>query len=498
MQIDEKRVKRLARAVLREKCRRSFYFFFKHFWNINNKEKLVDSPHIKLLCDEAETVVRRIIARQPKLYDLIINVPPGTSKSNIFSQSLEAWAWAIDPTLQFITASHSMSLALALSVKSKDILLSEEYKRLFPEVRIRFDLKGKQWFSNTAGGYRYSCTPLISPIGRHAHLIVVDDPLNPGAAVSDAERNTVNDWFESTLPTRVVDKEISAMILVMQRLHEEDPTGFLLSHEGQNIRHICLPGKIDSVLRPKPESYSAIYEDNLLDPVRLSQPVLDSLWVRMGAYNYAGQIEQSPTPRSGGLFSPEKLKVTSVLPQKLVRVVRSWDKAGTEGGGCNTAGVKMGLLENGEIIVLDSVFGQWRAEKREQVILQNAKLDGKDVRVVIEQEAGSGGKESAEATVRNLRGFSVIVDRPKGDKSTRAEPFATQVNIGNVYLLEGPWNKAYIDELGVFPRGRFKDQVDASSQAFNALVNSSRIDYRRMMAPDDASKPKMVNNILLP
>lgn len=497
--------KELEKALFRERCKRSFHFFFKEFWDINNKEPLIDSPHIKFLCDEAEKVVRRIVERKPKLYDLIINVPPGTSKSNIFSQQLEAWSWILDPTLQFITASHNHSLALALAVKSRDIMRSEKFQYYFPEIRLRQDINAKSWFANEEGGYRYTCTPGISPIGRHAHLIVVDDPIDPEESLTDLARQNVNSWFKNTLPTRVVNKTISAMIVVMQRLHEDDPSGFLLKEDGGagKIRHIKLPGKIDNAVHCLPKEAESIYNpEGYLEPIRLGRDVLDALRVKMGPYNYAGQIDQEPIPQSGGLFSVEKLKITKVLPDRIVETVRSWDKAGTEGGGCNTAGVKMAKLGNGDFIVLDSVFGQWRADKREAMIRQIAEIDGRSVRVVIEQEGGSGGKESAEATVRNLTGFIVKVDRPTGNKAFRAEPFSTQVNIGNVYLLEGPWNQQYIDELKSFPRGRFKDQVDASSQAFAALVGKGRIDYQRMMQKSSviavSKQNSQINGIVLP
>lgn len=501
--IEQYNIEALEIALFREKCKRSYYFFYKEFWDVVNKEPLVEAKHLKVLCWEAEQVVRRIVAREPKKYDLMINVPPGTSKSNTFSILLEPWSWILDPTLQIITASHSNSLSLSLATKSRDILQCEKFKKYFPEIVLRRDLNAKGWFTNTSGGYRYSCTPGISPTGRHAHLIVVDDPVDPERVSSDAERDAVNNWFKTTLPTRVVDKEISAMILVMQRLNENDPCGFLLSEQGktERFRHVCLPGKISENV--KPEEYRDIYTDDLLDPIRLNQDVLDTLKVNLGIYNYAGQIEQVPVPMTGGLFLEEKLQIVKSLPDRIVRVVRSWDKAGTEGGGCNSAGIKMAELANGTYIVLDSIFGQWRAERREEIIKQTAELDGRSVKVIIEQEPGSGGKESAESTVKNLRGFSVTVDRPVGDKVMRAEPFATQANIGNVFLLEGAWNKQYKDEIKMFPRGKYKDQVDASSQAFAHLAGKGKIDYRKLMSSAankyaQENKPRTVNGIILP
>ena len=265
----------------------------------------------------------------------------------------------------------------------------------------------------------------------------------------------------------------------MQRLNEDDPTGYLLSKNKSNYRHICLPARVaDNV---QPTKYKDKYIDGLFDPIRLNELTLRNLRLDMGDYNFAGQFEQNPVPSMGGLFKSEKLKAVDVLPAKIVKVVRSWDKAGTQGGGCNTAGVKMALLDDNSFIVLDVVKGQWSAEQREATILQTAQLDGKAVKIIIEQEGGSGGKESAENTVKNLRGFSVRVDHPTGDKALRADPFATHVNIDNVYLLKGDWNREYIEELKLFPKGKFKDQVDASSQAFNFLNSKKTTNYKDMV-----------------
>jgi predicted phage terminase large subunit-like protein len=158
--------------------------------------------------------------------------------------------------------------------------------------------------------------------------------------------------------------------------------------------------------------------------------------------------------------------------------VRYWDKAGTEGGGKRTAGVLEGEHQNGDFYVLDVVKGQWSAGEREKVILQTAHLDyarwGPTVDIWVEQEPGSGGKESAENTIRNLAGFKVHADRPTGDKIARAEPMADQAEAGNITLLRADWTPAYLAELTAFPTGTYADQVDASSGAFNKLAGRSK------------------------
>lgn len=471
------------REAKRQLCKKSLYYFFKYFWDVISNEPLVDNWHIKALCDEAQLVMQRVIHREKKEYDLIVNVSPGTSKSSLFSIMLPIYGWINDPTLQFLTGSHASPLAIALSVKSRDIIRSSKFQYLFPELQLRKDIDAKQWYQTTQGGARYTCSTEGSPIGRHAHMIIIDDPIDPKRTLSEVERESTNNWFDNTLATRKVNKEVTALILVMQRLNEDDPTGYLLGKNRDNYRHICLPARLsDNVF---PVEYRSRYIDGLFDPMRLSESTLESMYKDMGSYNFAGQFEQKPVPATGGLFKSEKIQIVEVLPAAISKVVRSWDKAGTDGGGCRTAGVKMALLQDGSFIVLDVIVGQWSAEEREARILQAAQLDGRPTKVIIEQEGGSGGKESAQNTVKNLRGFSVHVDRPVGDKALRADPFATHVNIQNVYILKGDWNKEYLDELKLFPRSKYKDQVDASSQAFNYLNLNKKTDYKAMMNKED-------------
>jgi predicted phage terminase large subunit-like protein len=135
----------------------------------------------------------------------------------------------------------------------------------------------------------------------------------------------------------------------------------------------------------------------------------------------------------------------------------------------------MTRLKNGMFLVDDVKRGQWGSAERERIIRQTAEADGKKVFIVVEQEPGSGGKESAENTIRNLAGWMVQAERPTGDKTLRADPFSVQVNNGNVLLRTAVWNKSYMDEFELFPNSSYKDQVDASSGAFNFLIKKKRV-----------------------
>lgn len=467
-------------AVKRLLLKSSFYEFFKFYWDVINHEPLVDNWHIKYLCDELQIVAERVFKREPKLYDLIINMPPSSSKTSIVNIYFPLWCWINDFTLQFINISYSHQLATAISEKCRDIMRSDKFQTYFYDIKIKEDSDTKQYFriqkDRTIGGFRYATSTGGTIGGIHGHFINLDDPLNPTDSLSDVMVRNSNEWLDNVLYSRKVDSKVSVVILVMQRLHENDTTGYMLSKNADNIKHICLPAEIDDKIQPQPIELKKYYKNNLLDEKRLSREILEQKRVEMGDYAYAMQYLQTIVPKSGGFFNVEKLITIDTFNERdAVQVVRYWDKAGTHEAGCYTVGVKMAKTPDNKFYILDVVRGQWEASEREKVIKQVAVGDGSDVIIYIEQEPGSGGKESAENTIRNLAGFRCIADRPTGDKIKRADVFAVQLNAGNVYMKNGSWNAEYKRELEYFPYGKYKDQVDASSGAFNMLAKSKKV-----------------------
>lgn len=386
--------------------------------------------------------------------------------STIFSVMFEAWAWTRYPQAQFICGSYSRDLAMELARKNRDVITSEKYKRLFPEVVLREDQNTKANFVNTKGGKRYSVGSGSSVIGMHAHFIVIDDPIDPRAAISDAELNEINRWISQTLSGRKVDKEIVPTILVMQRLNQNDPSGYKLAKRGA-LRHICLPAEEDDNI--KPPELRANYVDGLLDPIRLTRHYLEEE-KKEGAYYYSGQYQQNPVPLGGGMFKTDRLVIDYNPPLRFNSIVRFWDKAATLRGGAYTVGVLMGKDAKGRFWILDVIRGQWDSFTREDKIVQTAQMDGSHIIIGIEQEPGSGGKDSVVSSISRLAGYRVRPTRAVQDKVLRADPFSVQVNAGNVWLKEAPWNKEFVDELKHFPKSKYKDQVDASSGAFSLVV----------------------------
>lgn len=447
-------------------CRESFYDYLQRHWSCMVSEEPVWNWHIKFLCDELQALAERVFLRLPKLYDLIVNISPGTTKSTICSIAFPIWVWTRDLAIRSICGSYAFPLSLELGNKSRRLVMSDKHKRLFPEIQL--DQASKGLLTTTGGGQRIATSTGGSITGMHGHFIIIDDPINPREALSEVILSSANDWIDHTLMTRKVHRELTPTILIMQRLRQNDPTGHIRkTRDSSQIRRICLPATKTDKIRPR--RLRRLYKDGLMDPVRLSHRALESAERELGTGMYQGQYLQDPIPLGIMMFKIDEIEIRTSAPPPIA-IIRYWDKAGTKGGGAYTVGVKMGRYADNRIIVLDVKRGQWEASAREHIIKQTTVADGVGVLVGVEQEPGSGGKESAEYTRRNLAGFRVLLDRPVGDKVMRADPFAVQVNGGNVTLLQGPWNNAYLNEMQYFcATASYKDQIDASSGAFAAL-----------------------------
>lgn len=483
---------------MRSMVKDRLYYFVQYFWSEYSPDAFEGNWHIEYICDELEKVARRVGNNEEKEYDLIINVPPGTSKTSTVMIMFPLWVWINWYHLSFITSSYTSALSLESAEYSREVMRSDKFKKLFPELEIKADKDTKSNFRiikkvptdskrrpyhtrQKIGGNRFSTSVGGSLTGFHGHFLMVDDPVDPNRAVSKVELDKANHWISQTLMTRKKNKLTTPLILIMQRLHQNDPTGGLLKKYGKNgkIKHISLPGEINTqgvkhFVKPANLLLQYKKRNGLLDPKRLSASVLKELMMHLGQYGYAGQISQNPVPAGGGMFKVDRFPIIEQMmnPANIVRTVRYWDKAGTQDGGAYTAGVKMHLLNSGKVLIANVARGQWATEQRELIIKKTAEADGVDCYIYFEQEPGSGGKESAEATIRNLRGFAAYADRPTGDKVYRADPYSVAVNNGDVMLLQGEWIVPFKEEHQFFPKGTYKDQVDAAAGAYNILVGA--------------------------
>jgi predicted phage terminase large subunit-like protein len=466
-------------ALIASITRTSFYEFVKEFINEVFPDKPKWNWHVKYLCDQMQRIAHNVAEGKPKEYDLVVNISPGTTKSTIISVMFPAWVWTFFPQARFICCCHGERLGLSLSRRCRQVLRSEKYARCFPHVQMRKDQDTKLLFANTSGGERYTVgTGSGAVMGNHAHFILIDDPIDPESVLSEVELERVNNWIDEQLSGRKVDKMVTVTVLVMQRLHQSDPTAMMLKMP--KVKHVKLPATDEFPIVPA--SLRRYYKDGLMDPQRLGREVLEEVKKRpRGDYIFAGQNGQDPVPPGGGMFKVGRIRFGKP-PRHFKSLIRFWDKAGSYGKGAYTVGLLMGYGRDGRIWILDVKRFQVDSFEREKVIRQTAKRDGYHITVGLEQEGGSGGKESVENTVRRLVGYRVVIVVPKGKKEDRADLFSVQVNSGNVwmprYLREGErwtgWAEEYVEELKYFPFSTYKDQVDASSGALTAVTRQRR------------------------
>lgn len=446
-----------------ELCKRDFFYFLQEFWSVIIPEDPVYNWHIEYLCKELQTLVEKVANREVKDYDLVINIPPGTSKSTIVTIMLPVWAWVIDSTIRNLTASYSSSLSTDHALKSRDIIRSDKFKDMFPDILIKQDQDNKTHYKNVKGGERYATSVTGTVTGFHAHLIIVDDPLNPKGASSEADRITANNFMDVTLSTRKVNKSVTPTILVMQRLHELDCTGNWLSKEGKQFKHICLPGELSKDV--KPIELRDRYINGLLDVTRLDKNVLDELKINLGSYGYAGQIMQIPTPEGGGIWQQWIKPVQdSEFPSSLTDIGTDWDLAYTEKEtNSASAYVTAGLHDNK--MYIDAIGFEW---------LEFPKLmNYMRIRTRPHYIEGKASGKSAKQVLTNQGIPAIEVQVTGGDKVARATMATPYAEAGMVYCRASLMNKLHNDSkqgILLFPNAEHDDLQDALVQSINRLL----------------------------
>lgn len=415
--------------------------------------------HHRVICDALMRVYRGECKR------LIINVPPRYSKTELLNNFV-AWTLGQHPDSEFILTSYASPLAINNAWQVREAVASHAYREIFPAPELRRDSAAKHDWRTTAGGVVYAAGAggTITGFGAgkmrsgFGGAILIDDPHKPDEAKSDVVRKGVIEWFQNTLESRK-NSPGTPIILIMQRLHEDDLAGWLLGGgNGEAWEHVNLP---------------AIQADGTaLWPEKHDIATLRKM-ERAAPYVFAGQYMQAPAPLDGGMFKPAQLQYVDAIPAGRIRWVRGWDLAATAGDGDYTAGAKLGKLEDGRYIIADMVREQMGPDERDAALKATASKDGKQVRISLPQDPGQAGKSQVKHLTTKLDGYPVGASPESGDKVTRADPFAAQVNVGNVLVLRAPWNAELENEMRVFPNGKNDDQVDALSRAYMELMGGS-------------------------
>lgn len=451
-------------AILTE-AQEDLYFFTRYMFKERRKYKWLRNWHHEEVCKALMKVFRGETKR------LIINIPPRYSKTEIAVINFMAWCFGKVPDCEFIHVSYSATLAANNAFQTRNLVQEAAYQKVFPNLHLREDSKAKDDWRTADGGVCYSTGTggTITGFGagkfreKFGGAIIIDDPHKASEATSKIIREGVIDWFQNTLESRTNSPE-TPIIVIMQRLHEEDLAGWLLGDRkdgvpvaggnGEVWEHLCL-----SAIQP---------DGTALWPAKHNIQTLNRM-EQAAPYVFAGQYRQLPAPPAGGFFKPDMIQVVDALPATAGQAVRAWDLAATLDDGDFTAGPKMVDGKDGYWYITDMVRGQFDPAEVETTIINTASRDGSNVKIRLPQDPGQAGKSQAKSFVRKLSGYSVVAKPVSGDKATRAQPFAAQVNVGNVRMLRGEWNDAFVSELRNFPNGKNDDQVDGCADAFNEL-----------------------------
>jgi predicted phage terminase large subunit-like protein len=456
-------------AVERELSRRSLADFAKLAWpTLEPATPLKWGWALDAICEHLEAVTHGDLTK------LLMTVPPGSMKSLLTSVIWPAWEWGprAMPQMRFLGTAHQQTLAVRDSMKARRLIQSSWYQQRWP-ITLTTDQNAKTKFENDRTGFREAMA-FTSMTGSRGDRVILDDPLSADAANSDAELESARLTFTETLPTRV-NSDDSAIIVIMQRLSEKDTAGVILDMD-LPFEHLMIPMRFEEGRRcttligwtdPRKK------EGELMFPERFPEQHVAELEKTLGSYGTAGQLQQRPAPRGGGMFKRDWFEIIPAAPANCTWV-RAWDLAATDAADAAwTAGCRMGRTPGGEYVIADMCRIQGAPAAVERLLLNTATQDGTLVRGSIPQDPGQAGKAQVQYLVKQLAGFNYRASPETGDKVTRAQPLAAQAEVGNVKLVAGDWNTAFLDEITTFPVGKWKDQVDAATRAFSELVGES-------------------------
>lgn len=476
-----------ADAIDRALYKKSFKHFVRAAWpTIEPNQPYIHNWHIDVLCDALQALVlSKPLPVVDKVFrKLLINVPPGTMKSLIASVFLPAWVWLNKPGWKCIFAANA-KIAVRDSIKCRDLIRSEWYQKTFkPDWQLSSDQDAKKLFKNTAQGFRLAVAVGEDITGERADHLGIDDPLDAADAPSKLKRDSIAYWLDQAFQNRVVSPAHSTTHMIMQRLHEEDPSGHVLEQGG--YYHICLPMEFETARKDIFDPRTI--EGELLFPERFPQFVLDEQKIILGPYGYAGQMQQNPMPAGGGKFKLEWWRFFSmdavgqigarpkgcndmpavVLPDKLDDLFTSWDcnfKKATDndfvaGGLWGRKGANLYRLGhfNERVGILGTLEAIRKMAAHEVFQKYVPRLARKHL-----VEAKANGEAVIEILTSEIAGMLPV--NPEGGKEARAEAGIPAIAAGNVYLLDSaPWLGEFVIQHARFPKGH-DDLVDETSQA---------------------------------
>jgi predicted phage terminase large subunit-like protein len=446
-------------------------FIERSFYELNPTTPFLSNFHIEVIAAELEA------CRRGETRRLIINVPPRSLKSLCASIAFPAWLLGHDPSAQIIVASYGQQLADKLSSDCRTLFGSSFYQDLF-STQLSTQRQALAEFTTTRNGFRMATSVGGVLTGRGADFLIIDDPLKPDDALSDTQRKAGNDWFDSTLYSRLNKKKDGCIILIMQRLHEDDLVGHVLGLEPWKvIRFPAIAEEDETHVIDTPFGIRRFERraGEALHPEREPLEILNHLREALGEYNFAAQYLQSPAPLGGGLVKAEWFKTYAAAdaPQKFDMILQSWDTGNkptelSDYSVCTTWGIR-----EKHIYLLNVCRKRLGYPELKRLVREQAEAFH-PATILIEDKA------SGTALIQELVGegmHAIKSYEPAMDKIMRLHSVTSTIENGFVHVPDKAcWLAEYIHELIIFPKGKNDDQADSTSQALDWLKNNSTYD----------------------
>ena len=446
-------------------------FIFRCFIELNPQTRFLSNWHIELIAAKLQQVALGKTRR------LIINIPPRNLKSIAASVALPAWYLGLNPSGHVIAASYGQDLATKFARDNRSIMQSAWYQRLF-STRISSLQRAADDFATIQGGSRMATSVGGILTGRGADIIIIDDAMKPDDALSEVRRTAANEWFDNTVQSRLNNKEEGAIVIIMQRLHQDDLVGHVLEQESWDVLSLA-------AIAPEDETYtleSALGHRTIvrtagaaLHPERESVSRLKQLKESMGEYNFESQYQQNPMPKGGAMVKTSWLRFygPNDKPSRFSTIVQSWDTANkvselNDYSVCTTWG-----YSNKTFYLLD-VFRKRLAYPDLKRAVLDLKQRFRPSAVIIEDKA-SGTQLIQDLKADGILNVKGIEHIPGTDKIMRLHTKTMLFENGAIFLpKDGPWLEEYVKELTGFPGTKFDDQVDSTTQALEYLQGPGR------------------------
>lgn len=452
----------MSRDLLNDSVRIDFWVFVRMvFQTLNPGKKFIPSNHIDAIIWHLEK------CRKGEIRRLIISIAPRSLKSLITSVAFPLWIWTRDPSARFLCASYGQKLADKNALLARQIMQERWFQEAFPHVRISSFKTEASDYMTTKFGLRKSTSTKGVGTGFGGGFVIIDDPHKAKEAHSSQKLEEVFDWYRSTIPSRLDDPDDGCIIVIMQRLAENDLAGKLLQQGGWT--HLCLPAIADEpqLIEIGPDEFWERSEGDLLHEKRLKPEKLDELRNEMGKADFEAQYQQRPLANSESTLQPGWIQYHDLLPFRRHdrdRIVQSWDTAAKPSEFNKYSVCTTWLVRNDLYYLLDCY-----QDRLDIVELQNA-FDRLVSRwkpdVVLVEDCSSGTQLVQLVKKRGGRAGPRVV--PILPRENKAERWFFQVRKFAEGLVHVPrcadWLDAYVEELMGFPKGPFSDQVDTTSQ----------------------------------